>query len=215
MKHESSAKIFFLDTSVFSAPELFLEYYNKAPDDRKHKIDSYSLQKDKILSLAAGVVLSYALNSSGIPEAKQKINNAKSGKPYLANQKDLYFNLSHSGNIACCIIGSSVNGIDIEAIKASRYKMAERFFPKEDTDYIFNADTDTEKDYRFYECWTSKEAFCKMCETPLDKILPLPVSDIKQTTNCLTQILKENYICTACTKNDENFSIEEIRILTE
>ncbi len=211
----TEAKIFYLDTSVFSTPEIFLEYYNKASGDRKQKIDSYSLQKDKILSLGASVVLSYALTSSGISKNKQIIETAKSGKPFLAAYKDLFFNLSHSGNIACCIIGKSVNGLDIESVKLSRIKMAERFFSKDDTDYIFNAKTDTEKAFRFYECWTLKEAFCKMCETPLDKIFPIPVSDMKQNANCLTKILKQNYVCSAFTKEKENISMKEIKLPVE
>jgi len=212
MKDNSSAKVLFLDSTVFTNQKIFLEYYSKASSERKQKIDSYSLKKDKILSLAASVLLKLALEKFDIPEKNQKIKNAKTGKPYLTDYKDLFFNLSHSEKIASCVIGSSVNGIDIELVKTSRIKMAERFFSKDDTDYIFNAHTDSEKDFRFYECWTLKEAFCKMCETPLDKILPLPVSEIKQNSNCFTKILKENYVLSVCTKKDESISFEEIKL---
>ncbi len=212
MKDNSPAKVFFLDCTVFQNPEIFSHYYEKISEQRKAKIASYSLQEDKRLSLCASVLLKLALEKTGIPEAQQIIKTAKSGKPYLEKQSELFFNLSHSGNIACCVIGPGTNGIDVEFIKPSRIKMTERFFPKEDIDYIFSSETDDEKFFRFFECWTLKEAFCKMKEISLDKTISLPVYDIKKSAFCLTEKISTNYIVSVCTKEKTRISFEELKL---
>ena len=212
MMHNSQATVYFLDSSIFQKPEIFSRYYKQIPENRKEKIASYSLQKDKRLSLAAAVLLKLALEKNGIEEKEQIIEISESGKPFLSGSDKIFFNLSHSGNLACCVISSDVNGIDLESVKTSRIKMAERFFPKEDIDYIFDSASDDDKALRFYECWTAKEAFCKMCEKALDKVLQIPLSEIKENVFCMTKTINNDYVCSVCTKDKSDIIFEEIKI---
>lgn len=50
------------------------------------------------------------------------------GKPYFKGHADLYFNLSHSGNFAVCIVAGMPCGIDIEGNRPFKPSVAKRFF---------------------------------------------------------------------------------------
>lgn len=85
------------------------------------------------------------------------------GKPFIANQSDIQFNLSHSKNIA--LIGVTKNysiGIDIEYIKQMRDidAIAERYFSAHEYSALKQLSTE-EKQLAFFNGWSRKEAFLK------------------------------------------------------
>ena len=84
------------------------------------------------------------------------------GKPQLLNHADVQFNLSHSGNMAMCIISSDDVGCDIEEIQDDKHKIAERFFNSEEVASINAKKTESEKDLAFFRVWTLREAYYKM-----------------------------------------------------
>lgn len=52
------------------------------------------------------------------------------GKPYFKGHADLYFNLSHSGNFAVCIVAGMPCGIDIEGTCRLSRPLQKDFFQK-------------------------------------------------------------------------------------
>jgi phosphopantetheinyl transferase len=86
-------------------------------------------------------------------------------KPYLKNLTDspVYFNLSHSGNVALlAVTGLAPIGIDIEVSKEIQDAdgVAKRFFSEYENAQLrkFNKDQFM---HNFYRIWTSKEAVIK------------------------------------------------------
>ena len=53
-------------------------------------------------------------------DSLKKIATKENGKPYFVEHRDIYFNLSHSGEYAVCVIGNTENGIDIEGKREIR-----------------------------------------------------------------------------------------------
>jgi 4'-phosphopantetheinyl transferase len=79
------------------------------------------------------------------------------GKPYLANNPGVHFNVSHTGNYVACALSDEPVGIDIELIKPFGPKIAERFFaPDEKAHIAANGNMAS-----FYEVWTKKESRIK------------------------------------------------------
>lgn len=96
------------------------------------------------------------------------------GKPYCVNTPDIYFNISHSSDIAVAVVSDTPTGIDIEKIRPVSLKLARRACTDNELLYVFGRKPDT-SDYsvefphpvyeRFFEIWTAKEAYFKCIGT--------------------------------------------------
>lgn len=91
------------------------------------------------------------------------------GKPALAQDRGIEFNLAHTQDIALCAVarGRAV-GVDVEGLRAidNAARIILRFFsPREQTDFL--ALSDSERYTAFFRGWTRKEAFLKATGTGL------------------------------------------------
>lgn len=90
----------------------------------------------------------------------------KYGKPSIANQlagQPLYFNVSHSGDVAVYAFSRSLElGVDVEAIAdiSDRDEVAAHCFSNHEIRKYRELD-DSDKPLGFFNCWTRKEAFVK------------------------------------------------------
>jgi 4'-phosphopantetheinyl transferase len=85
----------------------------------------------------------------------------KHGKPRLAGDSPLQFNLSHSRDVALLAISDDIEvGVDVEFIHPVGEGIAERFFAPSEVSAIA-ALPRGERLAGFYTCWTRKEAFLK------------------------------------------------------
>ena len=90
-----------------------------------------------------------------------EILKASGGKPYV-NDKNIYFNISHSGNYWICGIGNKPLGVDIEIITENDHdKLVDKYFSNEEKTYLNKGKLNNKKDC-FYEIWTLKEAYSKL-----------------------------------------------------
>ena len=119
----------------------FWDFYKKMPEERRNKIDAFRFKEDRCRSLLAGILLEEALSERGIPERERKISLTEEGKPFLSEHPEIYFSLSHSGNMAMCLIADVPCGSDVEEIKADGkiLKIADRFFTENERAYISGA----------------------------------------------------------------------------
>jgi 4'-phosphopantetheinyl transferase len=85
------------------------------------------------------------------------------GKPFLAPQQDLYFNLSNSDEMALAafVLGREI-GADIEYLKTMPdcEQIAERFFSESERVVLRGVPAER-KEEAFFNCWTRKEAYLK------------------------------------------------------
>ena len=148
-----SAHIFYADVS-----ELCVDKVRSALS--KHRIDKIDALKrdiDKKLSAGAECLLNIAI-SECYPEIKTPVEYkyGKSKKPELAGFDGVYFNMSHSGTVAVCVISNTEVGVDIELSDRISEGVINKYF------------TDTEKQMlksnpqmSFAYIWTRKEAVVK------------------------------------------------------
>lgn len=129
--------------------------------DRKKKIEKYYFVKDKIRSVFAEVILKYALYERyNLDYRNIEIKHAKYGKPFLANNSGIFFNLSHSGNWVLCGVGDYKLGIDVQQVKDSTLMISKRFFSKEESEYIESQPVEN-RSKSFCKIWTLKESYVK------------------------------------------------------
>ena len=96
------------------------------------------------------------------------------GKPRLAAEEHVCFNISHSGALALFAFTLKCElGVDVERIRpvADMEGIASRFFCAEEASELMSIPAD-EREQAFFQCWTRKEAYLKAqgkgLTTPLD-----------------------------------------------
>lgn len=98
-------KIYFININDLKEIFSYKEIYKKVSLYRKRKVDKLIFEKDKWLSLGAEYLLMKGLEELDIDYSRTEIGYAENNKPILKNcPSKLYFNLSHSDEMAMCVI---------------------------------------------------------------------------------------------------------------
>lgn len=138
-------------------------------DARRAHAARYRFEKDRLLCLAAGVLLDRGLRRYGLCERTVSIAAGKYGKPYLPEYPQIHFSLSHSGARALAVFSDREIGCDIERIRSVGPAVAARAFTPEELAQLRASD---QPDIDFIRLWTCKESFLKALgtglHTPLD-----------------------------------------------
>ena len=131
--------------------------YQLVSDKRKEKIDFYRFEKDKKLSCGVYLLLQKLLNEEGIANPEFKIG--KYDKAYISNYDDIYFNLSHSGEIVCCAISDKEIGADVEYIDSEiDLNIAKNYFFNSEYENIMKSNKPYDE---FFKYWVLKESYMK------------------------------------------------------
>ena len=195
--------LYAIHTDILSDPGLFRQWYEKMPDSRRKKIDDFRFDKDKRLSLGAGILLYNGLCRYGTEYTEPEYS--EHGKPYLKECGNIHFNISHSGNIAVCAMSDKELGADIEKTKHFSEALTDHVFLTSEKKFIRPdaADKDCTR------MWTIKESIMKYLGTGIGlgaKSITLdmnePISavcdshDISQL--CFTAFETDEHMLTVC-----------------
>ena len=129
--------------------------------ERLEKSRRYLKEKDKALSIAAELILNYAIKEN-YPEIKcpMKFEKNPYGKIFIKEFPEINFNISHSGDYAVCALSEADVGIDIEKIRPISIDIAERFFTEKEYKFIMNK-PQAQRLSCFYRLWVLKESYMK------------------------------------------------------
>lgn len=137
-------------------------FYQKAlsmvSKERQEKTEKMIQHPDKARSVAAGLLLHYAVRENTDLHWDGSCLVKEHGKPMLPKEMGLYFNLSHSGDYVLCAVSDKETGADIQRHGKYQDRLAERFFHPEELAYLKEAE-DQKK--RFYDLWCLKESCIK------------------------------------------------------
>ena len=148
-------------TDALQDPGLYGAALDAVTAQRREKTERYRFEKDRRLSLGAGLLFSYAMRTAGLDPAALTVTEGPHGKPQL-KEADVHFNLSHSGNFSVCAVSDRRVGCDIEELAPYRIGVAHRFFTAEETRMIEEASSEEERRRRFCRIWTLKESYVKL-----------------------------------------------------
>ncbi len=105
---------------------------------------------------------------------------AEHGKPELAKERGLHFNLSHTdGETVIAVTRAGRVGVDVERIRENMdpLQLATRFFSSTEAEWLRSQSAD-QRFAAFFACWTAKEAYVKACgaglSAPLDSFGVIP-----------------------------------------
>lgn len=151
-------------TYMTDAKKLNEEEIQTLSKERLDKAYGFVYEKDRRLSLAAGLSFQKALKAWGLDPMMEKIGYHRYGKPYLIDHPDIHFNISHSVDMAICVISDKEIGCDIEKIRKYDSDVALRCFSEKEMRYI---EESKDKDFAFTRIWAMKESFLKAIGTGL------------------------------------------------
>lgn len=148
--------------------EIFRQFRSLLSEEREKKLDKFHFEADRLRSLYAEILLRYGLQKEGIKQEDIQFVHNEYGKPTLKDRKDLYFNISHSGDWVICAISSKPVGADVEQVKNREMNIAERFFSPYEYKELMNCPKEKQAEY-FCKLWTLKESYVKAIGMGLSK----------------------------------------------
>lgn len=121
-------------------------------------------EKSRMRSLLGRCLLcngikAYMKEEEGLPLL---IGYGVNGKPYLKEYQDIFFNISHSGNLVACVIANQEIGIDIQEHNKADLKIADRFFSEKEKEQIYSCQTKEQQRELFFKLWCIKESYIKL-----------------------------------------------------
>lgn len=165
--NESMIKISVLDVKFLEDPRTFRTYFEQMPLYRREKISRIVPEKEKRLSLGAGILLKRALKACGLDD-EYEIACGTDGKPYFPLISGCFrFSLSHSGSYALCVYdfdkeGRAVSvGCDIEKIRDADYPKMLKYFHPNEKEQVMCLEDPQERRNAFFRLWTLKESLIK------------------------------------------------------
>ena len=153
--------LYVIDTDMLEDRTLYDCWYRRMPEERKKKTDAFRFEKDRRLSLGAGILLQTGLLKEGVSD--RELLYGRYGKPYLPAGKGVFFNLSHSGHYAVCAVSGHEVGTDIEEEKHFEENLIRYVFLESESAWIRrHAES---QDSAFTSLWTFKESLMKYLGT--------------------------------------------------
>lgn len=152
---------------------LFEAAYKRVSEQRRRSTDRMRFCGDKRRSLGGELLLLYGLSqldfSAGAYNCMGDMNfprfrYGENGKPYLDGVEDLYFNVSHSDEMAVCAVAPCEVGCDVEKIRERKQDqaVARRFFAPSEYEAFDSLKNAADRQKMFYRFWTLKESFLKV-----------------------------------------------------
>lgn len=160
-------KVYIADISPLQKEELFYALLERLPAARREAVWKCRRREDQQRSLGAGLLLEYGLNRFGVTLLPGKgleacsLETDEHGKPFLKERADICFNLSHSGTLVAAVFDAHPVGIDVERVKMDGRNIAERFFCREECQYLEEEQWENCREQKFAELWTRKESYIK------------------------------------------------------
>lgn len=170
--------LYYADFSSGDPAKLIPEYSSKIDTERLQKVMRTKADSAKVRSLIAGYLLQVGVkgflkeNRTGRAEAFKTLPDAEEvlplryrytdqGKPYLTDYPGLYFNLSHSGNVAVCAVADCEIGTDVQIYGKGREAVAKRFFTGKEQEMLQRAREEGRFEEVFFALWSIKESYLK------------------------------------------------------
>lgn len=162
-------KLYYASTAIFEEDGVFDNLLEQVNEQRRRKVLRCKNKEDKECSLLAGVLLRKALESLGYSYEQMEFAMTPEKKPIIKNKPDMFFNLSHSGSCAVCLIADGAIGVDVEWTGRGQFAegkgarldaIGRKCFSASEYEEYQDAPAERKTEV-FLKYWTRKEAYGK------------------------------------------------------
>lgn len=158
---EQLCKTYYADISAFAKDEsLIMSRIGEVCEERRERIARARFTDTKADILCSELMIKAALKDACGIEAPTFSKN-EFGKLYLSSNPDVYFNVSHSGNVVICTVCDVECGVDIEDLSAKHeiMGMSSRFLSNLECNAVMISE---DPNRAFCRLWTIRESYVKM-----------------------------------------------------
>ena len=171
----------YYDTRTMTAEEYEIWYAQMAPE-RREKTDAMRRDDHRKASVAADhLARTMIAEACGVDAASIRFRKDENGKPHEVGLP-IHFNVSHSGDFVACAVDTSPVGIDIEQIRSIRPALVKKVCTEAERAYV--EDQEGDMLVRFFEVWTSKEAWFKYIGTGITDLKSVDTLDHIRKGGC-------------------------------
>ncbi len=165
-------------------------FYSIMSSEKRTRVERFRFEKDKKLTVC-GELLARKMISDYCSEPPESIVFCvgENGKPYVCNLK-VEFSISHSGDYVLCAVSDKKIGADIEWMRDIEDRLIS--FVCTERERLYVLENTSEKQKRFFEIWTAKEAYFKCIGTGIYDLKSVCVLD-DSIKNNLKTFYNENY----------------------
>jgi 4'-phosphopantetheinyl transferase len=136
-------------------------YLSLVSDEKRTKAAAYKKKEDRVRTVLGEVLARSMLSDRlGMPMREMRFAPNAYGKPALAEDIGIHFNVAHSGDWVVCAVGDMPIGVDVEQMAPIDMSLVEPAFSSEEQTYLRAVPAEQRLD-RFYELWTLKESYIK------------------------------------------------------
>lgn len=156
-------------------PAQFESWYAMAEETRRIRCDACRLREDRLRSIAGDHLARVGIAAHcGVAPEDIRFARNEMGKPYAIGL-DVHFNISHSGFLVVCAVSERFVGIDVEQMRAMKQRLTKKVCTPAELTYLQEApgwgeNLTGEAMRRFFQIWTSKEAYFKWSGTGITNL---------------------------------------------
>ena len=133
-------------------------YVNIMPIERIKKYNQYSSNKNKLNCLVSYLLLWFALKQNHLIESHPSFTYGANQKPYIKQNSNIFFNISHTNGCVTCAISNSEIGVDIEKIRPINLNISKKICTPSEQKLF---DKSSNKSNFLLTIWTKKESYVK------------------------------------------------------
>lgn len=186
--------------------EIEQQLLDKLPPKRREKALRFK-PKDGRLSCIIGYLL-FLYGYKNLYHKKDLPDFAitENFKPYLSEERDIHFNISHCKGAACCIFSDEPVGIDIQELRHGKMDAMLRVCSEDEQATIRNSD---DPPMEFCRIWSIKEAISKQSGEGIFRDIR-NLSNHELTTH--TELIDGDKYLTAATTSKSDFAINKLSL---
>lgn len=191
--------------------EQYERFLSLISEEKRERINKFKRHEDKLRSLFGEVITRIEISKKLLCKFSE-INFKKNEYGKLSADKNIYFNISHSGKFVIVGISDNEIGVDIEKYRDESHKiieLAKRYYTKQEYEYVLSFSSDEERVKAFYKLWTLKESYVKY----IGKGLSIPLSSFafEFKEDCIKVSKDDRYIENI---RLENYNVEDSYMLS-
>lgn len=152
-------KLYFFDDFENLSKHNLNHYVNNMPSDRIKKYNQYSSTKNKLNCLASYLLLWFSLKQNDLIKKPPMFIYSTNKKPYLTENRNVFFNISHTSDCVICAISDNEIGVDVEKIKPINLNISKKIFTPSEKNLF---EESSNKLNFILKTWTKKESYVKM-----------------------------------------------------
>lgn len=167
------------------------------PQEKKERVLRYRQDIDKKIRIYSEIFIRYLISmKSGARYNEINIKTSQTGKPYLEGIPLCEFNISHTKNAVAVALSDMLIGVDVERVRDIDLHIADRVFSDGELALLYSKEED--RNLRFFDIWTKKEALAKHDGKGLTGDLKsLDVTSCSHHVNFVT-VMTGDYIISSC-----------------